>query len=148
MRGMESSIPKDEHPNDLLNAKKQSTKDQYYSFMLRQEKLRAIENLNAEEQFLDDEETKALSSISELEKLELKVLGRLMQLSDVSPQLLQVKAITGKDSREEIAHALADMYYRKYMVEDVLNRFVAPTESKNLIVGSARKSQQRYDAFA
>ena len=80
----------------------------------------------------------ALQSVGEKEKLEIKILARLSGLSDSSPELLQVKALTDCKTREECARSLADIYYRKYTTEEILNRFVAPESTKKDILDAGR----------
>ncbi len=55
-----SKIPDEEHPLNLVDAPK-STQDQYYKYMLRQEKIKNVSALNARSsseggQFLSGEE--------------------------------------------------------------------------------------------
>jgi hypothetical protein len=144
-------MPKNEdvHPNDLMNSKKTSAADEYYRFMLRQAKIQAFKDQRTadNDKFLDDTEVAALQSVSLKEKVELKTLGRLYQLDDHSAEYLQVKAITGGHTREEIASKLADRYMEKIQVEEVLDRFTAPTTNKTKIATAMTASRTKYDAF-
>jgi hypothetical protein len=139
-------MPKNEdvHPQDLLNAKKSSAADEYYRFMLRKAKL---ESVNETSSGLTADELKALSETSTREKVELKTLARLYMLDDHSPEFLQVKAITGSHNREEIASKLTDRYMEKIQVENVLDRFIAPTTNKARITEAMTASRTFYDAF-
>jgi hypothetical protein len=114
--------------------------------MLRKEKLAAIATRGKNEGWLDDREVAALSEVSDKEKVELKVLARLYQLSDTSPEYLQVRTITGGDSREEIAAKLADIYYKKHLTDEIMTRFVAPSTTKGKILATSAKKSR--DAFA
>jgi hypothetical protein len=133
------------HENNFLENSTRSPEKAYYEFMLRKEKLSAI---TRDAPWLDADEKKALNEISDKEKLELKVLARLYRLADSSADYLQVKTITGCDTREEIAAKLADIYYKKYITDDIMNRFVAPSTTKReILLESAKKSRAAFDAF-
>ena len=129
---MSSKIPHDEHPGNIIDAP-QSHQDQYYKFMLRQEKLKSVIELNKVDAFLKAEEVAGLNNISEREKLLLKTLGRLYSISDLSPDYLQVKSITGGKDREEIAEKLVDKYLEHEVVKMVTDTFVGPVGSKDII---------------
>lgn len=120
----------------------------YFEYQLRKEKLAAALQTQPEDagkKWLSDDEVKALQTMGEKEKLELKILARLSGLADSSPELLQVKTLTNCKSREECAQELAEIYYRKYTTEEVINRFVAPTESKaNILAASREQSSKNY----
>jgi len=139
----------EEAPRDIghILEKPQSAQDQYYKFMLRQEKLKSVTALNTAEKFLQDEEVKGLSNISEREKLLLKTLGRLYAISDLSPDYLQVKSVTGGKDREEIAERLVDKYLEREVVKLITNQFVGPTGSKKIITSSIAGSKTKMDAF-
>lgn len=140
-------MPKNEdvHPQDLLNAKKSSAADEYYRFMLRQAKLNAV-SANSTSGLTPDE-LKALTETSTKEKVELKTLARLYMLDDHSPEFLQVKAITGSHTREEIASKLTDRYMEKIQVEEVLDKFIAPTTNRTRVNNAMKASRTFYDAF-
>jgi hypothetical protein len=145
---MSSKLPNEDHPGDIgLVGKKKSSKDEYYSFMLRQERLKQIKDAQKGGAFLTAEEQAALSSMSEREKIELRTLARLYSLSDSSPEYLQIKAITGGQSREDIADKLTKLYMERVVVEDVLDRFIAPSSAKKIIADAGTSSRSRYDAF-
>lgn len=134
--------------NNFLENTTRSPERAYYEFMLRKEKLKEIAAAGQQAGWLEADEVKALSEVSDKEKLELKVLARLYRLADSSADYLQVKTITGCDTREEIAAKLADIYYKKYITDDIMNRFVAPKTTKDkILVESAKKSRQAFDAF-
>jgi hypothetical protein len=133
---------------NFLETTTRSPEKAYYEFLLRKEKLLKIKEKGIAEQWLTQDEADALETVSDKEKLELKILARLYQLADTSADYLQVKSITGCDSREEVASKLADIYYKKYVVDDIITRFVAPANVKEkILVSSAKKSREAYDAF-
>jgi hypothetical protein len=144
---MSSKLPNEDHPLDVLG-KKKSSKDEYYAFMLRQEKMKQITSLNRSGgNFLSDDEMKALNAMSEREKIELRTLARLYSLADTSPEYLQIKAITGGRDREEIADKLTKLYMERVVVEDVLDRFISPNSAKKIISDAGSTSRNKYDAF-
>jgi hypothetical protein len=145
---MSSKFPNEEHPGDIgMVSKKRSSKDEYYAFMLRQERLKQIKDANKGGRFLTTEEQSALSAMSEREKIELRTLARLYSLADSSPEYLQIKAITGGHTREDIADKLTSLYMERVVVEDVLDRFIAPSSAKKIISDAGTESRSRYDAF-
>jgi len=130
-------------PTNFLNDGAKSTQEAYYDFMLRQQKLGSILGKKADgtvapPSWLSTQEVASLQEIGEKEKLELKILARLSGLADSSPELLQVRQITDCKSREECAKKLADIYYTKYITEEIINRFVAPATAKSKILDAAR----------
>ena len=150
----------EQRESNLLNDGRGSAQQKYYEFKLRTEKLKAIAaDANGaydankvtepgQQAWLSRDEFTALTTISDKEKLELKILGRLYQLNDTSADYLQVKTITGSDTREEIASKLADIYYKKYVTDDILARFVDPTATRaSILAPSARKSRSAFTAF-
>jgi hypothetical protein len=143
-------MPSEDHPMDLLNGEhSKSAADEYYRFKLREEKLNRIIRVknNNGDRFLDPKEQEALRSLSEMEKVELKCLARLYQLTDASPEYLQIKSITGGHDREDIAAKLTEKYMEKVQVEDVLNRFISPNTSREIINRGNAAARVRYDAF-
>ena len=151
----------EQRESNLLNDGRGSAQQKYYEFKLRTEKLKAIAaDANGaydankvtepgQQAWLSRDEFTALTTISDKEKLELKILGRLYQLNDTSADYLQVKTITGSDTREEIASKLADIYYKKYVTDDILARFVDPTATRtSILLPSARKSRSAFQAFS
>lgn len=139
----------EDSPQDIggIIDKPQSAQDQYYKFMLRQAKLGSVSALNTAEKFLEDEELKGLANISEREKLLLKTLGRLYAISDLSPDYLQVKSVTGGKDREDIAEKLVDKYLEREVVKLVTNQFVGPTGSKKILTDSITKSKTKMGEF-
>ena len=127
-------------PTNFLNDSTRSAQEAYYEYMLRKDKLGSIATAGAagENAWLSAAEVSALASVGEKEKIEVKILARLSSLADSSPELLQVKALTDCKSREECARSLADIYYRKYTTEEILNRFIDPVSTKSKILEPAR----------
>ena len=128
-------------PTNFLNDSTRSAQEAYYEYMLRKDKLGSIATAGASDaggKWLTTAEVAALNSVGEKEKIEVKILARLSSLADSSPELLQVKALTDCKSREECARSLADIYYRKYTTEEILNRFIDPVSTKSKILEPAR----------
>lgn len=146
-----SKIPDEQHPLNLVDAPK-STQDQYYKYMLRQEKIKNIAALNAQGAaagggFLSADEQTALQGVNEREKLLLKTLGRLYLLADTSPEYLQVKSVVGGGDREDIAEKLVDKFMEQTIVKDITDRFVAPTSGRSVLQRGSQASRAKYDAF-
>ena len=139
----------DEHPREFVGVageKSKGAQDEYYRFQLRQAKLQRILNLGAETG-LTDGEFNALNALGDREKIELKTLARLYALTDSSPEYLQVKAITGGDSREEIAEKLASIYMERILVENTISRFIAPTSVSATINAGLQNTRNNFDLF-
>ena len=139
----------DEHPREFVGVageKSKGAQDEYYRFQLRQAKLQRILNLGAETG-LTDGEFNALNALGDHEKIELKTLARLYALTDSSPEYLQVKAITGGDSREEIAEKLASIYMERILVENTISRFIAPTTASATINAGLQSTRTTFDLF-
>ena len=50
--------------------------------------------------------------------------------------------------RVEIASKLADIYYKKYITDDILARFVDPASTRrSILLPSAQKSRAAFTAF-
>ena len=117
-----------------------STQNEYYAFMLRQEKIKAA---SASGGVITDGEAKALQSLGDLEKWELKALARLSQLGDNSPELLQYLHITKSSTREEVAKKLAQKQYKKQLVEDALSKLISPDEVRQTVQATAAQTRTR-----
>ena len=115
--------------DNILSARpsKAGAMEEYYSYMLRQEKLKNVGTGGDGLGFLTGPETNALRGISDLDQLELKALARLSTLADNSPELLQYFAITHCSTREEVAKKLAKKQLRKQLVEEAVNKVIDPT---------------------
>jgi len=138
-------------PTNFLNDGARSAQEAYYEYKLRTEKLKDIvstkeDGTAGKPDWIMAEEVNALKTVGEKEKLEIRILSRLSGLADSSAELLQVKAMTDCKTREECARSLADIYYKKYVTEDILNRLVAPSLSKKSILGaSSTASASQWD---
>jgi hypothetical protein len=110
--------------NNVLSSKPSSSgkQDEYYAFKLRQEKVANAKDKGK----ITSEEEKALTSISELDQLELKALARLYTLSDNSPELLQYFQITHCSTREAVAQKLAKKQLRKQLTEEAIKKILDP----------------------
>lgn len=113
---------------NVLSARpsKAGAMEEYYAYMLRQEKLKNVGSGAGGLNLLTANETKALKGISDLDQLELKALARLSTLADNSPELLQYFAITHCSTREEVAKKLAKKQLRKQLVEEAVNKVIDP----------------------
>lgn len=150
MDPMKSKAAVDEsRDTNFLNDKTRSAQQQYYEYQLRKEKLKDIAEKGVEDGWLLSQEKDALGEVSDKEKIELKVLARLYGLTDTSAEYLQVKTITGCDSREEVAAKLADIYYKKYVTDSIIAKFISPNTTKTSILeGSAKKQGTYWAAFS
>lgn len=115
--------------DNVLSARpsKAGAMEEYYAFMLRQEKLKNAGTGGEGLGFLSASETRALKGISDLDQLELKALARLSTLADNSPELLQYFAITHCSTREDVAKKLAKKQLRKQLVEEAVNKVIDPS---------------------
>lgn len=109
----------------------------YYRLENREKQLKAIQNLDAAQiQYilggnLEDgiaanakeakrkEVEAAVTRIHEKDLIELKALVYLQGLPDTSPELIQLKAWCGCDTREQIARYIADKQIKKLMMSQV-----------------------------
>ena len=140
------------NPNNFINDGVRSTQEAYYEFMLRKEKLGAIVKRGADGEYADSDvmtksEAEALNSIGDKEKLELKILARLYSLADSSAELLQVKALTDCKTREDAAKKMAEEYYRKLSIDEVINRFIDPEKTKDAFKKSKVSSRKIYGVW-
>jgi hypothetical protein len=111
---------------------KRSAQADYYKLENRERQLMAIENLTDEEvrYVLNDTSAsanatataslkKAINKIHEKDLIELRSLIYLQKLPDTSPELFQLKALCGCDSREDIARYIADKHIKKLMMSQI-----------------------------
>jgi len=101
----------------------------YYRLEARDKQLDAVNRLTPEEQeyvlggVLDADKggdakesiRNAIQKIHEKDLIELRALVHLQKLPDTSPEYVQLKAITGLNSREEIANSIATRQIKKLM---------------------------------
>lgn len=116
----------------------------YHSYMIRRAKLEDARKAGV----ITANEEKAIQSLGDLEKWELKALARLYKLADNSPELLQFLHITGSSNREEVAKKLARKQYKKQLVEDALTKLINPAEVKTTIEASASATRTIFSNIA
>ena len=109
----------------------------YFSFMTRKAKVEQAEASGT----LSTAEAKSINSLGDLQKWELKVLARLYQLGDNSPELLQILAYTKTDNREDCATVVARKQYKKQLVELSINKLLGADEVKADVKASSDKSR-------
>jgi hypothetical protein len=126
--------------NIMGKSEAKDSANDYYSFMLRQAKIKSALDQGG---VISGAEGKALQSLGDLEKWELKSLARLYQLGDNSPELLQYLHITKSSTREEVAKKLAQKQYKKQLVEDALSKLLDPAEVRQTVQASAVQSRAR-----
>jgi len=80
---------------------------------------------------------KAITKIHEKDLIELRALVHLQKLPDSSPELIQLKAVTGLGTREEIANAIATRQVKKLM-DSQIDAITSPDELKK-VYGSTIK---------
>lgn len=107
--------------------------DEYYSYMLREQKLKKLTDQDSGNGYIGKKEVEALGGISDLEKLELKCLARLSLLGDNSPELMSYLSITSTSTRDECAKKLARKQYRKQLIASTLTQLLPEEEASQLI---------------
>lgn len=137
---MSDSKLEEARTNNVLSSKPSSSgkQDEYYAFKLRQEK---VANALARRKITAEEET-ALTSISELDQLELKALARLYTLSDNSPELLQYFQLTHCSTREAVAQKLAKKQLRKQLTEEAIKKILDPDAVAGMVDRSLTATRQ------
>ena len=109
----------------------------YFSYMTTKEKLANAATLGV----LSPSEINAINNVSELEKLELRVLARLSTLSDSSPELLYYFQITGCTDRTSCAKKIAQKSYKKSVLENAITSLLSPAEVKKEVQQSLLSSR-------
>ena len=145
------------NPNSYLADGRNPQKD-YYRLENRERQLAAIENLTEEEQAhvlggvnADDAVAgdniatikKAVTKIHEADLIELRALVHLQKLPDTSPELIQLKAVTGLASREEIAQAIAKRQLKKLM-DSQLDAITSPADLKRVYATTIQRGGQAF----
>jgi len=121
---MSSAVAKPKNtkaPNDPTiydNTKVGSVQDEYYRMKLLQMKM---DNAT---QGLSDKEKDVMKQPSDLDMLTAKILIKLKTMADHDPYLNTYRAITGKESREEIAQDLATRHYNKHITDHYIGQVV------------------------
>ena len=102
-------------PN-FVNTKKQSAKDEFYTFQLRMAKLEALKNSNAPGAA---EDAKTLAQPGLLDQIETSILAKLYGMSDLSPELSWTLSMCEASTREEAAKKLAQKVVSQKMTENL-----------------------------
>jgi hypothetical protein len=111
---------------------KRSAQADFYRLENRDKQLAAIQNLtDAEVKYVLNDNgasaneaattalKKAINKIHEKDLIELRSLVYLQKLPDTSPELIQLKALCGCESREDIARYIADKHIKKLMMSQI-----------------------------
>jgi hypothetical protein len=113
--------------NDLVEDKSNhsaitgsSAAEKYYRYMLMKAKLEDRGDTSAKNDILQ--------ASSEREDIEIKILQRLVKITESSPEFAQIQSITGSSDRYEQARVLAETVYDKMRAEAVLS-FYTPDKS-------------------
>lgn len=132
----------------------------YYRIQNREKQLEAIDNLTEEEQAyvlggLTPSSAeggqsgakltikKAIQKIHEKDLIELRALVHLQKLPDTSPELIQLKAVTGLGTREEIANAIASRQIKKLM-DSQLDQITNPVELRKVYSSTIQQGGQAF----
>jgi len=115
--------PKNSHaPNDPTIYDGQATahgsQEQYYKLKLQQKRMEMATS------GLTREEREVMTQPSDLDMLTAKILVKLKTYSDHDPYLNTLRAITGKESREDIAEDLATRHYNKHITDYYVSQVV------------------------
>jgi len=112
---------------DLLDAG--DSQNEYYKLKVQQLRMdKASSSLNAEEK-------QAMELASDLDVLTCKILVKLKILPDFHPELNTMRAITGMESREDIARELAVKHYNKAVVDRFVKKYVS-VEGVNTVLNA------------
>jgi hypothetical protein len=84
---------------------------------------------------LTSEEKQAMELASDLDVLTCKILVKLKILPDFHPELNTMRAITGMESREDIARELAVKHYNKAVVDRFVKKYVS-VEGVNTVLNA------------
>ena len=115
--------PKNTHaPNDSTIYDGQATahgsQEQYYRLKLQQKRMEMATS------GLTEAEREVMTQPSDLDMLTAKILVKLKTFSDHDPYLNTLRAITGKESREDIAEDLATRHYNKHITDYYVGQVV------------------------
>jgi len=86
-------------------------------------------------QGLSEKEQEVMKQPSDLDMLTAKILLKLKTLADHDPHLNTYRAITGKESREEIASDLATRHYNKFITDKYIGELVNSQFTNNVVSG-------------
>jgi hypothetical protein len=117
-------------PNDPTlydQTKVSNLQDEYYRIKLMKLKMEeATQGLSAKEQ-------EVLKQPSDLDMLTAKILVKLKTYADHDPYLNTFRAITGKESREEIAQDLATRHYNKVITDKYIGQLMNTTKASSIV---------------
>ena len=106
-----TSAPNDPTMFDGQALAPHGSQEQYYKLMLQQKRMElATSGLSADER-------KVIQQPSDLDMLTAKILVKLKVMADHDPYLNTLRAITGKEGREDIAEDLAVRHYNKHITD-------------------------------
>ena len=116
-----------EQIGDVVNGTKYASgpaQDEYYKFMLLKEKLKLSRpDGTTREQGVSAQAIKILGATSERDEIELKILEKLTNITESSPEFAQIVDITGSKDRYEQAKRLAETVYDRVRSEEILKMY-------------------------
>ena len=116
---------------DLLQG--DDSQQEYYKLKVQQLRMdKASSSLTAEEK-------SAMELASDLDVLTCKILVKLKILPDFHPELNTMRAITGMESREDIARELAVKHYNKAVVDRFVKKYVSVEGVDNVLTSQQTK---------
>ena len=116
---------------DLLQG--DDSQQEYYKLKVQQLRMdKASSSLTAEEK-------SAMELASDLDVLTCKILVKLKILPDFHPELNTMRAITGMESREDIARELAVKHYNKAVVDRFVKKYVSVEGVDNVLTTQQTK---------
>jgi hypothetical protein len=129
----------------------------YYRLQNREKQLDAINRLSAEEQeyvlggvLADDQGGDARESIKnaiqkvhEEDLISLRALVHVNKLGDTDPYLVQLKAVTGLNTREEIAAAIAKRQVKRLM-DSQIDAITSPQELRRVYATTIQRGGQAF----
>ena len=84
---------------------------------------------------------------SELEKVASKLLIKLNQLSDYSPQYAQIMSLTGKTSRTEIARHLSLQYCNNFSTKRVLDSLMGEDVVQSAFASYEKEAEEHANVW-
>ena len=126
--------PKNTHaPNDPTAldgaAMTHGSQEQYWKLKLQQERMTLATA------GLSEAEKKVINQPSDLDMLTAKILVKLKTFADHDPYLNTLRAITGKESREDIAEDLAVRHYNKHITDYYVSEVVDSSFTAGVVNG-------------
>jgi hypothetical protein len=120
----------EKQPDNIYSGEKNisAAANSYYGYMLNRERYTAIsQSVEASDADAKNAMSKILAP-SDLDRLAYNIHKRLAGLSDLSPELAQLRATFGKIDRADLARLMAEQQYNKSVVESLMARYVDPAE--------------------